>query len=194
MPNTKQNLSKWVRPLVKTFVDFEQGIKSITDWITPLQNGIITPTEPSVLENAILAVPAGVLEKEKVLVVPELAPETSVLSPEVALLQALAAQAAATAAATATLHQAAKEESPRPSLLPVDTPPLLPMEVPRMSSQTSVTPLPDTMGPSSEIQQHLSEQEWDIHSDDSMAAELDGAIDEDSPHRQSPLLPKCGQF
>ncbi|KAF9960581.1 Fanconi anemia group J protein [Mortierella alpina] len=191
MPNNKQNLSKWVRPLVKTFLDFEQGIKSITDWITPLQNGIIIPTEPSVIENAILAAPAGVLEKETVLIAPEPAPEASILSPEVALLQALAAQAAATAAAAATLHHMAKEESPQPPLLPMDTPSLLPTEAPRMSSQTSVTPLPDASGPSLEIQQHRSEQDWDIHSDDSMAAELDGEIDEHSPRSQSPLLPKA---
>ncbi|KAF9984021.1 Fanconi anemia group J protein [Mortierella antarctica] len=183
MPNNKQNLSKWVRPLVKTFVDFEQGIKSITDWITPLQKGIITPTEPSVI-----APPASMLEEENVVVIPELVPETSVPSSEVALLQALAAQAAATAGAAATLPSTVKDESPPPPLVPVETPPLLPTEAPRILSQTSMASLLDVGGPALEIQQRRSEQDWDIHSDDSMAAELDGEIDEPSLYRQPPLL------
>ncbi|KAF9565157.1 Fanconi anemia group J protein [Mortierella alpina] len=189
MPNNKQNLSKWVRPLVKTYVDFEQGIKSITDWIAPLREGIIAPTEPSVIENAIIA-PADALEEEKVTVMPKLAAEASIPSPEVALLQALAAQAAATAAAAPTLQDTVKKESP-PSPLPLpETPPLLPTEAPRVLSQTSVTSQLDVGGgPVLEIQQRRSEQEWDIHSDDSMAAELDGEIDDLSPKSQTLQLP-----
>ncbi|KAF9953954.1 Fanconi anemia group J protein [Mortierella alpina] len=187
MPNNQQNLSKWVRPLVKSFGNFEQGIKSITDWITPLQKGIILPTEPSVIED-VMAASDSVLEQEKVMVLPELASEASLLSPEVALLQALAAQAAATAAAAATLQDVVKEEGPSVPLLPAETPPLLPTETPRMSSQTSVVSILDVGGPSLANQQRPCEEDWDIHSDDSMAAELDGEIDERAPHSQTPVL------
>ncbi|KAG0216106.1 Fanconi anemia group J protein [Mortierella sp. GBA30] len=42
-PNHRQNLSKWVRPLVKTYTDFEQGINNMVSWIAPLQQGCVTP-------------------------------------------------------------------------------------------------------------------------------------------------------
>ncbi|KAF9116314.1 Fanconi anemia group J protein [Mortierella sp. AM989] len=35
-PNNQQSLSKWVRPLVKTFGDFESGIDNMRSWIGPL--------------------------------------------------------------------------------------------------------------------------------------------------------------
>ncbi|KAG0293938.1 Fanconi anemia group J protein, partial [Dissophora globulifera] len=38
-PNTQQSLSKWVRPLVKSYKDFENGIQSLKEWITPLHRG-----------------------------------------------------------------------------------------------------------------------------------------------------------
>ncbi|KAG0329215.1 Fanconi anemia group J protein [Dissophora globulifera] len=38
-PNTQQSLSKWVRPLVKSYKDFESGIQSLKEWITPLHRG-----------------------------------------------------------------------------------------------------------------------------------------------------------
>ncbi|KAG0218376.1 Fanconi anemia group J protein [Mortierella sp. NVP41] len=40
IPNTKNSLSKWVRPLVKTFNDFEVGMHNMKAWIQPLQLGI----------------------------------------------------------------------------------------------------------------------------------------------------------
>ncbi|KAF9351726.1 Fanconi anemia group J protein [Mortierella sp. AD094] len=35
-PNNQQSLSKWVRPLVRTFKDFESGVDDMKNWIRPL--------------------------------------------------------------------------------------------------------------------------------------------------------------
>jgi len=34
----QRNLSKWVRPLVQTFVDFQSGLDSINEWILPIKS------------------------------------------------------------------------------------------------------------------------------------------------------------
>ncbi|KAF9130769.1 Fanconi anemia group J protein [Mortierella sp. 14UC] len=39
-PSTKNSLSRWVRPLVKTYTDFEVGMHNLKSWIEPLQLGI----------------------------------------------------------------------------------------------------------------------------------------------------------
>ncbi|KAF9183665.1 Fanconi anemia group J protein [Haplosporangium sp. Z 767] len=39
LPNHRQSLSKWVRPLVKTFTSFENGIDNMAEWIKPLRSG-----------------------------------------------------------------------------------------------------------------------------------------------------------
>ncbi|KAG0268519.1 Fanconi anemia group J protein [Linnemannia exigua] len=40
IPSTKNSLSRWVRPLVKTYTDFEVGMHNLKTWIEPLQLGI----------------------------------------------------------------------------------------------------------------------------------------------------------
>ncbi|KAF8944385.1 Fanconi anemia group J protein [Haplosporangium gracile] len=40
IPSTKNSLSRWVRPLVKTYTDFETGMHSLKSWIEPLQHGV----------------------------------------------------------------------------------------------------------------------------------------------------------
>ncbi|KAG0260437.1 Fanconi anemia group J protein [Mortierella polycephala] len=39
LPNNRQSLSKWVRPLVKTFTSFESGMSNMAEWVKPLRSG-----------------------------------------------------------------------------------------------------------------------------------------------------------
>ncbi|KAK3810651.1 MAG: helicase C-terminal domain-containing protein [Linnemannia gamsii] len=47
IPSTKNSLSRWVRPLVKTYTDFEVGMHNLKTWIEPLQLGIGIDTSAS---------------------------------------------------------------------------------------------------------------------------------------------------
>ncbi|KAF9138078.1 Fanconi anemia group J protein [Mortierella sp. GBA39] len=48
IPGTKNSLSRWVRPLTKTYTDFEVGIHNLKSWIEPLKLGRGIETSASI--------------------------------------------------------------------------------------------------------------------------------------------------
>ncbi|KAK3809038.1 MAG: helicase C-terminal domain-containing protein [Linnemannia elongata] len=56
IPGTKNSLSRWVRPLTKTYTDFEVGMHNLKSWIEPLKlgRGLETPASISTLTTTMI--------------------------------------------------------------------------------------------------------------------------------------------
>ncbi|KAF9398539.1 Fanconi anemia group J protein [Mortierella sp. AD011] len=71
--NNQQNLSKWVRPLVRAFRDFESGVDDMKNWIEPLHAktslGLQVDTEAASIESEPLpdSVPTELVDAAKLL-------------------------------------------------------------------------------------------------------------------------------